>query len=57
MRCNQIDLVDGELVRCNGEIKEVPSLEHGVLVLYEVCQKCHKPRSLTPVEFSEVLSI
>jgi len=57
MRCNRIDLVEGELVRCDGEVKEIPSYEEGVLVLDEVCQKCHQPQVLTPLEFSGTLSV
>ena len=57
MRCNRIDLVEGELVRCDGEVKEIPSYEEGVLVLDEVCQKCNQPQFLTPLEFSGTLSV
>ena len=45
--------VNGILVQCGGEIKEIISEENGRKLLYEVCSKCGENQSLAPISLAE----
>ena len=45
--------VDGKLIQCGGEIKEIISKESGIDFLYEICSKCGENQSLAPISLAE----